>query len=96
MRWTEPSARLSRLGGSAAPAAVNAVLHRRRGELNRMGVADLPGDRQLIGLEDTACVASFVPDLGAEAICVLTISQDSSPASTSFSARPRNAVEDVR
>jgi hypothetical protein len=97
MSWTERPPQHPWLDGSAARAVVKAVTCRRpHPRLYRIGVADLGGERRLIGLEDTAGVGSFLLDLGVEVIHVLTISGASSPAPTPSSARHCGAVEATR
>lgn len=97
MSWTERAPQLPWLDGSAARAVVKTVVCRRpHPRLYRIGVADLDGERRVIGLEDTAGVGSFVLDLGVEVIHVLTISRAPSPAPTSCSARHCGAVEEIR
>jgi hypothetical protein len=97
MSWTERPPQHPCLDGSAARAVVKAVACRRpHPRLYRIGVADLGGERRLIGLEDTAGVGSFVLDLGVEVIHVLTISRAPSPAPTPSSARHCGAVEETR
>ena len=71
MTWTETPARPPYLDGPAVRAIVNAVFHHRRDQLHLVGVAQLNGGRQLIGLEDTLGTRSFLLDLDAEAIYVL-------------------------
>jgi hypothetical protein len=71
MAWTETPARPPYLDGPAVRAIVNAVFHHRRDQLHLVGVAQLNGGRQLIGLEDTLGTRSFLLDLDAEAIYVL-------------------------
>jgi hypothetical protein len=75
MTWTETPARPPYLEGPAVRAIVNAVFHRRGDPLHpfrRVGVAQLNGGRQLIGLQDTFGTRRFLLDLDAEAIHVLT------------------------
>jgi CubicO group peptidase (beta-lactamase class C family) len=95
MNWTERPPQHFWLDGSAARAVVKAVtcgrLHPR---LYRIGSVDLGEGRQLIGLENTAGVGSFLIDLRAEVIHVLTISR--APAPTPSSARRCCAVEETR
>ena len=67
--WTRPGPPFS--GGPAARAIVNAVFHHRRDQLHLVGVAQLTGGRQLIGLQDTLGTCSYLLDLDAEAIYVL-------------------------
>jgi hypothetical protein len=71
MTWTETPARPPYLDGPAVRAIVNAVFHHRRDQLRLVGVAQLNGGRQLIGLADTLGTRSFLLDLDAEAIYVL-------------------------
>lgn len=96
MSWTERPSLHPCLDGSAARAVVNVVCRRPHRGPYRIGAALLCGGRRLIGLEDTAGVGSFVLDLGAEAIHVLTISHGPSPAPTPSSARHWDAVEATR
>lgn len=97
MSWTERAPQHPWLDGSAVRAVVKAVVCRRlHPRLYRIGVADLGGERRLVGLVDTACVGSFVLDLGVEVIQVLTISRAPSPALTPSSARHCGAVEETR
>ena len=71
MTWTETPARPPYLDGPAVRAIVNAVFHHRRDQLHLVGVAQLNGGRQLIGLEDTIGTRSYLLDLDAEAIYLL-------------------------
>jgi hypothetical protein len=71
MTWTEPTAHPPYLDGPAVGAIVNAVFHHRRDQLHLIGVAQLNGGRQLIGLKDTIGTRNFLLDLDAEAIYVL-------------------------
>jgi hypothetical protein len=71
MAWTPTPARPPYLDGPAVRAIVNAVFHHRRDQLRLVGVAQLNGGRQLIGLEDSLGTRSYVLDLDAEAIYVL-------------------------
>jgi hypothetical protein len=71
MTWTKIPARPHYLDGPAVRAIVNAVFHRRRAHLRLVGVAQLNGGRQLIGLEDSLGTRSYVLDLDSEAIHVL-------------------------
>ena len=71
MTWTETPARPPYLDGPAVRAIVNAVFHHRRHQLHLIGVAQLNGGRQLIGLEDTIGTRSYLLDLDAETIYVL-------------------------
>jgi hypothetical protein len=71
MSWTETPASLPYLEGPAIRAIVNAVFHHRRDQLHLVGVAQLNGGRQLIGLEDALGTRSYLLDLDAEAIYVL-------------------------
>jgi hypothetical protein len=97
MSWTERPLQHPWLDSSAARAVVMAVVCRRpHPQLYRIGVADLAGERRLIGLESTAGVGSFVLDLGVEVIHVLTISRAPSPAPTPSSARHCGAVGETR
>ena len=96
MSWIEPSAQLPGPEGAAARAVINAVIYRHPHRLQRIGVAGLGGERRLIGLDDTAGVGSYVLDLGAEAIHVLTISGNASLAATSSSARQCDAIAATR
>jgi hypothetical protein len=70
MIWTETPARPPYLDGLAVRAILNAVFHR-RDQLHLVGVAQLNGGRQLIGLEDTIGTRSYLLELDAEAIYVL-------------------------
>lgn len=93
MSWTQRPPQHPWLDGSAARAVVKAVICRRtHPRLYQIGVADLGGERRLIGLEDTAGVGSFLLDLGVEVIHVLNIS----PAPSPSSARHCGAVEETR
>jgi hypothetical protein len=97
MSWTERPPQHPWLDGSAARAVVKSVACRRlHPRLYRIGVADLGGERRLIGLEDTAGVGSFLLDLGVDVVHVLTVSCAPSPAPTPSSARPCGAVEGTR
>ncbi|CCG02875.1 protein of unknown function [Blastococcus saxobsidens DD2] len=97
MSWTQRPPQHPGLDGSAARAVVKAVACRRtHPRLYRLGVADLGGERRLIGLEDTAGVGSFLLDLGAEVIHVLTTSRDLSPAPTPSSGCHCGTVEEIR
>jgi hypothetical protein len=71
MAWTQTPARPPYLDGPAVRAIVNAVFHHRRDQLRLVGVAQLNGGRQLIGLEDSLGTRSYVLDLDSEAIYVL-------------------------
>jgi hypothetical protein len=71
MTWTETPARPPYLDGPAVRAFVNLVFRHRRDQIHRVGVAQLNGGRQLIGLEDTHGTRSYLLDLDAEAIYVL-------------------------
>lgn len=71
MYWVQTPARLPRLHGSAVRAIVNAALHDRRHLLRQVGIAQLNGGRQLIGLEDDTGTRRYVLDLDSEAIYVL-------------------------
>jgi hypothetical protein len=71
MTWTESRARPPYLDGPAVRAIVNAVFHHRRDQVHLVGIAQLIGGRQLIGMEDTLGTRSFLLDLGAETIYVL-------------------------
>jgi hypothetical protein len=71
MTWAGAGGRLRYLDAPAVRAIVNAVYHHRCDQLRLVGVAQLNGDRQLIGLEDTAGTRSYLLDLDAEAIYVL-------------------------
>lgn len=80
MYWTDPSARLPSLDGPAVRALVLAVFRHRRSQLHRVGVAQLNGGRQLIGLQDTRGVRRYLLDLDSEAIYVLAEAGGSPPA----------------
>jgi hypothetical protein len=71
MSWTQTPARPPYLDGQAVRAIVNAVFHHRRDQPRLVGVAQLNGGRQLIGLQDSLGTRSYVLDLDAEAIYVL-------------------------
>lgn len=71
MSWTQTTSRPPCLGGPAVDAIVNAVLHHGRDQLRLIGVAQLNGARQLIGLEDSLGTRSYVLDLDSEAIYVV-------------------------
>ncbi len=97
MSWMECPPQHLRLDGSAVRAVVEAVICRRpHPRLYRIGVADLGGERRLIGLEGTGGVGSFLLDLGVEVIHVLTICGAPSPAPAPSSARNCGAVEATR
>ena len=97
MSWTERAPQHPWLDGSAARAVVKAVACRHpHPRLYRIGVADLAGERRLIGPENTAGVGSFLLHLGVEVIHVLTVSGAPSPAPTPSSARHCGAVEEIR
>lgn len=70
--WIRTPARPPYLDSPAVRAIVNAVFHHRRDQLRLVGVAELSGGRQLIGLEDSLGTRSYVLDLvNGEAIYVL-------------------------
>jgi hypothetical protein len=71
MNWVHAPARPPYLDGQAVRAIVNAVFRHRRGQLRQVGVAQLNGGRQLIGLHDSLGTRSCVLDLDSEAIYVL-------------------------
>ena len=71
MAWTDAPAHPTYLDGAAVKAIVAAIFHRRRDLIELVGVAQLTGGRQLIGLQDTRGGRSYVLDLDAEAIHVL-------------------------
>jgi hypothetical protein len=71
MIWVQTPARPPYLDGQAVRAIVNAVFHHRRDQLRLVGVAQLNGGRQLIGLQDSLGTRSYVLDLDSEAIYVL-------------------------
>jgi hypothetical protein len=98
MSWTERPPQHPWLDGSAARAVVKAVACRLpHPRLYRIGVADLVGERQLIGLEFPAAgVGSFLLDLGVEVIHVLTVRGAPSPAPAPSSARHCGAVQEIR
>jgi hypothetical protein len=85
MAWTLTPARPPYLDGPAVRAIVNAVFHHRRDQLRLVGVAQLNGGRQLIGLEDSLGTRSYVLDLDAEAIYVLA--EFSHPLATSHAVQ---------
>jgi hypothetical protein len=97
MSWMECPPQHLWLDGSAARAVVKAVICRRPNpRLYRIGVADVGGERRLIGLEGTGGVGSFLLDLGVEVIHVLTISGAPSPAPAPSSAPYCGAVGATR
>ncbi|RBY95456.1 hypothetical protein DQ237_12970 [Blastococcus sp. TF02-8] len=97
MSWTERPPKNLWLDGSAARAVVKAVICRRpQPRLYRIGVADLGGERRLIGLEGTAGVGNFLLDLGVDVIHVLTTSRDPSPAPTPSPGCHGGTIEEIR
>ena len=95
MSWTERPPQHPWLDGSAAGAVKAVVCRRLHPRLHPIGVADLGGERRLIGLEDTAGFGSFLLNLGVEVIHVPTLSGAPSPAPTPSSARHCGAVEEI-
>lgn len=71
MTWTDTPAQPPHLDGAAVRAIVDAVFHSRRDLIQLVGIAQLDGGRQLIGLQDARGARSYVLDLDAEAIHVL-------------------------
>lgn len=71
MAWTKTPTHPPYLDGPAVRAIVAAVFHRRRDQIQLVGVAQLGGGRQLIGLQDARGGRSYLLDLDAEAIHVL-------------------------
>lgn len=80
MNWTQLSRRVTALQhpsvrpllrGSAVRAIITAVFHRNRADLRLIGVAQLNGGRQLIGVEDRSGTRRYLLDLDSEAIHVL-------------------------
>ena len=71
MTWTDTSDQPPDLDGAAVRAIVAVVFHRRRDLIELVGIAQLDGGRQLIGLQDAQGGRSYVLDLDAEAIHVL-------------------------
>lgn len=71
MTWTDTPDQPPHLDGAAVRAIVAAVFHRRRDLIQLVGIAQLDGGRQLIGLQDAHGGRSYVLDLDAEAIHVL-------------------------
>jgi hypothetical protein len=72
MIWSPAADHPRYLDGQAVRAVVNAIFPHRRDQLRRAGIAPLPGGRALIGLEDSLGTASYVLELGSEAIYLLT------------------------
>ena len=71
MCWLQMPTHPHYLDSPAVRHVVLVVLHQRHDQLHRVGVAQLNGGRQLIGLEDTLGTRSYVLDLDDEAIYVL-------------------------
>lgn len=71
MTWTDTPDQPTHLDGAAVRAIVAAVFHRRRDLIQLVGIAQLGGGRQLIGLQDARGGRSYVLDLDAEAIHLL-------------------------
>jgi hypothetical protein len=93
MNWIESSTQPHYLDSAAVGPTVRAVLGRRR-QLRMVGVAQLNGAQQLIGLEDRLGTRSYVLDLDSEAICVLDESSRTTP-STPTSPEARTATSDL-
>ena len=72
MRWTQSLSDLPYPDAPAARAVINAVFAHRPDQLRLLAVAELAGGRRLIGLQDAYGTRSYVLDLDAEAIVVLT------------------------
>jgi len=72
MRWTQSPSDLPCPDAPAARAVINAVFAHRPDQLRLQAVAELGAGRRLIGLQDAYGARSYVLDLGAEAIVVLT------------------------
>lgn len=70
--WTPTHIRPPSLEGAVVRVVVHAVFHHRRDQLRRIGLAQLNGGRQLVGLEDSLGTRSYVLDMDSEAIYVLT------------------------
>ena len=71
MAWTETPARMPYLDGPTVRAIVAAIFHRRRDHVRLVGVSQLNGGRQLIGLQDSLGTRSYLLDLDDEAVYVL-------------------------
>lgn len=71
MAWTDNPTLVPYLDGPAVRAIVAAVFHCRHDQIQVVGIAQLNGARQLIGLADNRGGRSYVLGLDAEVIHVL-------------------------
>ena len=90
MSWTETPARPPYFEHQAVRAVAAAVLHHGRDQLRGVGIAHLPGGRQLIGVEDSIGTRSYLLDLDSEAIYVLA--EFAHPLTTARPATARPAT----
>ena len=88
MCWLQMPTHPHYLDSPAVRHVVLVVLHQRHDQLHRVGVSQLNGGYQLIGLEDTHGTRSYVLDLDDEALYVLAEFAPASSTRTS-SAAPR-------